>query len=126
MKYFILSLFLALSLTGCDPKTIKQTVPVYQEVVIYHPTETAPPVLRNPQIKTLTAKDIVTEASRSENSNTMYFILTQEGFQDWLYDDAEKLKYAQSEKARADNYKQQILDWNDRVREKNANPPKDK
>ncbi len=118
----ILAITLALSLSACKPQIIK--VPVYQEVVVQHPTETPPPALTNPPIRAVGARDIAAEASRPENVDKIYYVLNQETLNAWLLDEVAKLEYAQSETRRANFYRDVIEQFNKRVREINKNVAK--
>lgn len=113
----LLAVMLALSLSACKTRIVK--VPVYQEVVVQHPTETPPPSLANPPIRAVGAKDIVVEAGRPENADKIYYVLNQEALNALLLDDVAKLEYAQSETRRADFYRDVIEQFNKRVRELN-------
>lgn len=117
-----LALALALALTGCKSQIVK--VPVYQEIVVQHPTQTPSPTVANPPIRAVGAGEISAEAALPENSGRIYYVLSQEALNALLTDDVAKLEYAQSETLRANFYKKIIEDFNARVRELNENTAK--
>jgi len=117
----LLAVALVLSLSGCSMFREVVKVPVYQEIVVQHPTPTPPPTLNNPPIRVVGARDLSIEAAKPENADKIYFVMNQEGFKAHLLDEVEKLEYAQSETRRADYYRDMIDQSNARVREKNKN-----
>lgn len=119
----ILAIILALSLSACKPQIIK--VPVYQEVVVQHPTETPPPVLNNPPARVDRGRDLAAEFSRPENADKIYVTRTLEEEKKLLLDIAAMLEYAQSETRRANFYRDVVIEpFNKRVREINKNVAK--
>lgn len=118
----ILAITLALSLSACKPQIIK--VPVYQEIVVQHPTETPPPVLNNPPIRVFRGRDLAAEASRPENADKTYVLRTIEEEEKLYLDIVAMLEYAQSETRRANFNRDVIEQFNKRVREINKNVAK--
>lgn len=105
-------------LSGCSKEIVK--VPYYQTIVVTDPVPPTPLVLRNPEIKAVGAAQLAAEASKPENSNKIYYVLSQEALSDLLNDDVDKLEYAKYETYRANFYKDAIEQFNKSAVKANA------
>lgn len=118
MNKLIFAICLCILFSGCQKEYIK--VPYYQSIIVSDPPAPNPLVLKNPEIKAMGASQIIADASKPENSNKIYYVLTQEALSDLLNDDVDKLEYTKYETYRANFYKNAIEEFNKSVEKANS------
>lgn len=122
MNKILFAILICTVFAGCQKEYIK--VPYYQPIVVSDPPTPNPLVLKNPEIKAMSTSDIIADASKPENANKIYYVLTPEALADLLNDDVDKLEYTKYETYRANFYKNAIQEFNKNVEKLNSQSDK--